>query len=137
MRTSAVLLLLCAVLGRAAAEVIDGQAAISGVRAKLLKKHPLLSKHLKAPPAAVSAAPGSSITPTTVPAACLSAAELAQQNGNFSVLLAAAQASACLALLACWLAHSLFPSCTPFHPLIHPPTPSTAAAGCRPGLRPN
>lgn len=73
-------------------------ALVSGVRAKFLRKHPHLAKHL-VPPSAVSAAPGSAVTPTAVPVQCLSVAELAIQAGNFTTLLAAAQVKSGWALL--------------------------------------
>ncbi len=74
---------------------------MSGMRAKFLMKHPLLAKHHLAPPvavsgapAAVSGAPGAGVTPTAVPAQCQSVAQVAQQAGSFSSLLAAAQVGA-------------------------------------------
>ncbi|KAL4424744.1 hypothetical protein ABPG77_000087 [Micractinium sp. CCAP 211/92] len=96
-RSGLSLLLLAVLLGSACAQ---DAALVSGMRAKFLMKHPLLAKHHLAPPvavsgapAAVSGAPGASVTPTAVPAQCQSVAQVAQQAGSFSSLLAAAQAA--------------------------------------------
>ena len=90
-RSGLSLLLLAMLLGSACAQ---DAAMVSGMRAKFLMKHPLLAKHHMAPPVAVSGAPGAAVTPTAVPAQCLSVAEVAQQAGSFSSLLAAAQVGA-------------------------------------------
>ena len=87
-RCSLAVLALALLLGSAAANQV-APALVSGMRAKFLRKHPLLAKHVLPP--SVSGAPGSGITPTSVPAQCLSVAEVAQQAGNFTALLAAAE----------------------------------------------
>ncbi|KAL4422578.1 hypothetical protein ABPG75_008775 [Micractinium tetrahymenae] len=95
-RSGLSLLLLALLLGSACAQ---DAAMVSGMRAKFLMKHPLLAKHM-APPTAVSGAPGAAVTPTAVPAQCLSVAEVAQQAGSFSALLTAAQAAGLAPALA-------------------------------------
>lgn len=91
-RSSLTLLALALLLGSHAASA--NMASVSGMRAKLFKKHPLLAQHMMPPaPPAVSGAPGSALTPTAVPAQCLSVAEVATSAGMFGTLLAAAEAA--------------------------------------------
>ena len=86
-----------------AAGVAGAGVAPGGILGSLLSAAGMAGAGATAGAGAMAGAAAGAMTPQSVPAECLSVAEVAQKAGNFSILLAAAQvgAGASLSVVSC------------------------------------